>query len=176
MTAANLSLPAADFHKLGGFDTNFTIASCEDAELGLRARQSGFRVLYNPQIVVVHNDWAVTLERFCERQRLYSRSDVILWRKYGDSSPRAQLVRENSFIDCRNDSARLVIRKAVKKLLATSGGRFLVNRCCRLVERVAPDSRFNRRLYNLAVSVAIFRGVREELKQAAPSGLTPSAQ
>jgi GT2 family glycosyltransferase len=165
MTAANLSLPAADFRHLGGFDTDFTIASCEDAELGIRARQTGVRILYHPGIVVVHNDWAVSLERFCERQRLYSRSDVILWHKYGNATPRARLVRENSYIDCRVDSARLMFRKTLKRLLMTPVGRFVLHRSCRFIERLAPDTRCNRRLYELAVGVAIFRGVREGLQQ-----------
>src|SRR5262249_26253986 len=72
ITAANLSLPAEDFHRLGGFDESFTIASCEDCELGLRARMAGITILYNPGIVVVHNDWAVSLDGFCRRQQLYS--------------------------------------------------------------------------------------------------------
>jgi len=40
---------------------------------------------------------------------------------------------------------------------------------------VVPDSRLNRRLYNTAVAVAIFRGVREGLKrydQSWPIGST----
>src|SRR5262249_35515739 len=82
ITAANLSLPAGDFQRLGGFDESFSIASCEDFELGIRARRAGIRVLYDPEIVVKHNDWAVSLERFCERQRMYSISDVLFWRKY----------------------------------------------------------------------------------------------
>lgn len=175
MTAANLSLPAADFQRLGGFDTTFTIASCEDAELGLRARQSGIRILYHPGIVVVHNDWAITLERFCERQRLYSRSDVILWQKYGDASPRARLVQENCSIDCRSDPSGLVLRKTLKRLLATTTGRFLLHRSCRLAELVAPDSRYSRRLYDLAVAVAIFRGVREELARCPTNSQCPGS-
>jgi len=38
MSAANVSMPAAAFRGLGGFDEAFTIASSEDWDLGFRAR------------------------------------------------------------------------------------------------------------------------------------------
>lgn len=167
MTAANLSLPAEDIRFLGGFDEDFTIASSEDWDLGMRARQSGLRVLYNPDIVVLHNDWAISLERFCERQKLYSTSDVLLWRKYGEASPRASLVRENAPVDWGKDALPLILKKAVKRALATGLGRRLVMFVCYLTERRAPDSTLNRRAYETAVGIAIFRGVREGLKRYA---------
>jgi GT2 family glycosyltransferase len=165
MTAANLSLPAADFARLGGFDERFTIASCEDWELGMRARRAGVRVLYHPGIVALHNDWAVSLERFCELQRLYSISDVLLWREYGEASPRARMVRENAGIDWRCDGARLISKKVIKRMLAARPGGDLVRLVCALTERMAPDSRWNQRAYDLAVAAAIFAGVREGLRR-----------
>lgn len=161
ITAANLALPAEDFRQLGGFDEDFTIASSEDWDLGVRARQAGISVLYHPGICVLHNDWAVSLEQFCRRQMLYSISDVLLWRKYGEASLRAQLVRENAPVDWGADAPKLVVKKLLKRLLATGLGECAVRACCRLTETYARDSRWNQRAYELAVAVAIFRGVRE---------------
>jgi hypothetical protein len=163
MTAANLALPASDFARLGGFDEGFSIASCEDWDLAWRARMTGIRVLYDPCNVAVHNDWAVSLEQFCERQRLYSISDVLLWRKYGEQSPRARLVRENSPVRWTADSPRLILKKMVKRLLATKPGRTTVRLACAVGERMAPDTWWTRRAYQLAVGSAIFKGVREGL-------------
>jgi GT2 family glycosyltransferase len=165
MTAANLSLPRLDFFSLGGFDPSFTIASCEDWELGLRARSRGIRVLYDPRIVVMHHDWASSLGGFCERQRLYSIADVLLWRKYGDASPRCQVVRQNSPVDWASDSAALIAKKILKWLLASRIGIKSVHSACRLVESLAPDSRLNRGAYDVAVALAIFRGVHEGLRR-----------
>lgn len=159
MTAQNLSLQAKDFEALGGFDEEFSIASCEDWELGLRARASGIRIVYDPGIVVVHNDWAITLHQFCERQRLYSESDVLLWRKYGAASPRAHLVRENLPVRW-DDPVRLVLKKAVKAVLSTDLGIGLVRAACALLERAAPNASWIYRAYSLAVALSIFRGVR----------------
>ena len=165
MTAANVSMPAADFKRLGGFDEDFTIASCEDCDLGIRARQAGIRVMYDPSIVVVHNDWAVSLDRFCDRQRLYSVSDALLWRKYGSASPRVHLVHQNAPVDLRTDSLSLIVKKTLKSILATRPGKALTHFACSLAERVAPDTVLSRRAYDTAVGVAILQGVREGLRR-----------
>jgi GT2 family glycosyltransferase len=173
MSAANVSIPAADFRRLGGFDEDFTIASSEDWDLGMRARRAGIRVLYHPGIKVLHNDWACSLERFCRRQTLYSISDVLLWQKYGDDSPRAALICENAPIAWGRDPARLLAKKAVKTVLATGLGRWGMHAGCCLAERLAPDARWSRRFYDAAVAIAIFQGVREGLRQYGP---TPHAR
>ncbi len=165
MTAANLSLPAKDFERLGGFDQRFSIASCEDWDLARRARETGIRVVYQPRIVVVHDDWAISMERFCERQRLYSISDVLLFRKYREASPRAALVRDNGPIYWRRDHPRLAFKKALKQVLASDPGRRLLEACTRAFERLLPDSRLTWRAYDSLVAVAIFRGVREGVER-----------
>jgi GT2 family glycosyltransferase len=163
ITAQNLAMWRSDFIRLGGFDEEFAAASSEDWELGRRARDLGIRILYDPRNIAVHNDWAVSLAQFCERQRLYSISDVLLWRKYGERTPRARLVRENGPIRWGSDPPRLVVKKAVKRLIATGAGRAVLRRACSIAERSLPDSRLSRRAYQLAVGVAIFQGVREGL-------------
>jgi glycosyltransferase involved in cell wall biosynthesis/GT2 family glycosyltransferase len=175
MTAANVSMPAADFHRLGGFDEDFTIASCEDCDLGIRARQAGIRVMYDPSIIVLHNDWAVSLDRFCDRQRLYSISDALLWRKYGSASPRAHLVHENSPVSLKTDSPSLIVKKTLKRALATRPGKALTRFACSIAERVAPDTMLSRRAYDTAVGVAIFQGVREGLRRYRVDGNTVRA-
>lgn len=174
MTAANLSLPAADFHRLGGFDEAFTIASSEDWELGYRAGQAGVRVLYHPGIVVVHDDWAVSLAKFCERQRLYAVSDVLLWRKHDKRSPRLAVVLENGPMDWKRDRPSLIVKKGLKRLLASRPGSALLRAGCTLTERLLPEGPLTRRAYGAAVSVAIFRGVREGMERYRPE--TPSLQ
>ncbi len=164
MTAANLGLPRASMLALGGFDEGFTISSCEDAELAMRARARGTRVYYDPSIVVRHNDWAVDLPKYCERQRLYAISDVLLWRKYGAASPREALVVENGPLR-PGDRARTVVRKLAKGALASDRGQDVCVRLARLAERLAPDTALSRRAYDLAVGVAIVRGVREGLRR-----------
>lgn len=165
ISAQNLAVWTVDFARLGGFDEDFAIASCEDWELGQRARDAGIPILYDPHNVVTHNDWAVSLDLFCDRQRLYSVSDVLLWRKYGERSPRARLVRANGPVRWREDSVDQILKKIVKGLLATRVGNAMLQAMCAMAERIRPDSSWSHRVYDLAVAVAIFSGVREGFRR-----------
>jgi GT2 family glycosyltransferase len=42
------------FNEIGGFDEEFTIASWEDVDLGLRMERSGYQRIYNPNMIVRH--------------------------------------------------------------------------------------------------------------------------
>lgn len=166
-TGANWALRREEFFCAGGFDEAYTIASCEDSELALRARKKGFRTLLNPKSVVLHNDWVIDLNSFCRRQELYSISSVLLWKQYGEESFQIEVVKRNSPVDWKNDSLRLVGEKVTKRVLATSVGSSLIKFACRSIERVAPDTELCHRAYRVAVSLAIFRGVREGFKRYA---------
>lgn len=166
MTAANLSLPAADFRSLGGFDEQFEIASCEDADLALRARAAGIRLRYMPDIVGTHLDWADTLERFCERQRLYSISDVVLFRKHGEASPRAALVRDNAPAPYRAAGTG-GLRRGVRSFLSRDRPRRILGSLTTIADRSMPDTAALHALYRLAIGAAIYRGVQEGFAQKA---------
>ena len=165
ISTANLSLSADEFRRLGGFDEAFTIASSEDWELGQRAMKIGIRLFYQPRIVAMHNDWAGTLESYRERQWLYSVSDVLLWRKYGERSIRAQLVLENAPVDWLRDRPFLIAKKILKSVLATRCGQIFLLGWCRFGERYFPYSSMNNLAYRLVLGAAIFRGVREGFRR-----------
>lgn len=168
VTGANMSMRASSLRELGGFDESFTIASSEDWELGHRARQQGYEIVYAPHISAVHNDWADTLGRYMRRQSLYSKSDVLLYRKYGEESPRAPLVRTNSPVDLRRDGAPVVMRKLAKSALATRAGTRGLNALERLAESVRSPDKVLTGLYRAAEAAAIWRGVQEGV-QAYPA-------
>ncbi len=55
-SGASIMLPRDLFLSLGGFDTHYAPAYCEDADLAFQIRQKGLRVLYQPFSVVVHHE------------------------------------------------------------------------------------------------------------------------
>ncbi|MGC8476977.1 MAG: glycosyltransferase [Acetobacteraceae bacterium] len=57
-SAAALMIPRAIFAALGGFDPAFAPAYCEDSDLAFRLRAAGWKVLYQPEAVVVHVEGA----------------------------------------------------------------------------------------------------------------------
>jgi len=166
-TGQNWAMRREEFFEAGAFDDGYSIASCEDAELALRARKKGFRTMFTPKSVVVHNDWAIDLETFCERQELYSISTVLLWQKYGESSFQIQTVKENSPIDWKNDSSKIIGKKMVKIVFSTSVGYPLAKFACKSIERLAPDTKLCYKAYKTTVALAIFRGVREGFRRYA---------
>ncbi len=52
----NVSLPAALFRRVGGFDTAFSDAGYEDYELGVRLLEAGARFCFVPEAVGYHHD------------------------------------------------------------------------------------------------------------------------
>ena len=64
------------WRRTGGFDPTFAPASCEDADYCFSVREAGFRVLYQPQSVVVHEEGVphgVDLGPDAEVQQLHNR-------------------------------------------------------------------------------------------------------
>jgi GT2 family glycosyltransferase len=56
VSAASLLIRTSEFAALGGFDTRFAPGYYEDADLCLRVRERGGRVIYEPTSVVIHHE------------------------------------------------------------------------------------------------------------------------
>jgi len=158
---ANWAMRRDQFFIAGGFDESYSIASCEDAELALRARKSGFKTMFNADSRVVHNDWAIDLKTFLRRQETYSISTVLLWTKYGEESFQLDVVTQNGPINIEKDGFGLALKKSVKGVFAARSFYPMVIRLTEAIESMAPDTKLSRRSYEIATSLAIFRGVRE---------------
>lgn len=175
LTGQTFSAPRADFERLGGFDESFFTASGEDRELAMRARKAGARILFDPAIVVVQDDWAgSSIRDYCLRQRLYTQTEPLFWRKYGDSYQRMQLVRENLPPDRRRDPPRLRVWKRVKSLLGSRAGQSALAGACAACERLFPWPPVLWRLYRLAIAGAIYAGFQEGLSRERPSTAAPA--
>lgn len=55
-SGASIAIPIRLWRQLGGFDTLYEPAYCEDADLAFRVRAAGLRTLYNPQSEVIHHE------------------------------------------------------------------------------------------------------------------------
>jgi len=53
-SGASIMVPTTLFKKLGGFDEHYLPAYCEDADLALKIRDQGYRVIYQPLSTVIH--------------------------------------------------------------------------------------------------------------------------
>ena len=53
-SGASIMIPKALFEDLGGFDKHYLPAYCEDADIALKIRDKGYRVIYQPLSTVIH--------------------------------------------------------------------------------------------------------------------------
>jgi GT2 family glycosyltransferase len=165
ITTQCLSLPRADFEALGGFDESFFVASGEDRELLMRAKAArNIRLILDPSIMVLHNDWSgTTIEDFCRRNRLYTQTEPLFWRKHPEAYPRQELLKQNSAPNWKTDSFALILRKRVKQLVGTDAGQRLMCGLCSVFEGTWPWPPVLWRLYRFAAAGAIYRGFQEGL-------------
>ncbi|MBD3291400.1 MAG: glycosyltransferase, partial [Armatimonadia bacterium] len=79
---ANLSIERGLLRRLGGFDEGFSYG-WEDTDLGLRAAETGVRLLYAPEAVAYHHH-EIGPPSYCARQSAVGCSAVHFLRKHPD--------------------------------------------------------------------------------------------
>jgi glycosyltransferase involved in cell wall biosynthesis len=165
ITGQTTSLPRQKFIELGGFDESFHVASGEDRELAVRALKAGVRILYDPDIHVLHDDWAgTTIRDYCKRQRVYTLTEPFFWKKYGNETPRLRMVKENLPPSLKSDGLKLYTRKSIKAMLGSGPGQRFIIGVCRLMEKTMPRPGILSRFYKMAIAGAIYRGFNDGLK------------
>lgn len=165
LTGAIFSVRKSDFDKIGGFDT--ALFSSEDLDLAMRLRENGLKILYYPSISGIHNDWAGwTIEDYCRRQRVYSQSEIVFWRKHGRNHPRIGLVTENLPPDARRDGLARFLKKRLKQAIGSDAGQKTVLLTCAALEKVLPARPLIWNLYRVALAGAIYRGIQDAIRES----------
>ncbi|WP_333586290.1 glycoside hydrolase family 99-like domain-containing protein [Phenylobacterium sp.] len=97
-SGACLAVRRDDFNALGGFDTAFAPAYCEDADLCFRLRQRGLRIMYEPASVIVHH-LSVTADAISAtyKQRLATRNQQRFVERWGEALEALNQVRTIAF-------------------------------------------------------------------------------
>jgi GT2 family glycosyltransferase len=73
ITGASLALRYTLYQQIGGFDPGFFPAYLEDVDLCYRARAAGWRVVYTPESVLIHNERSIAIKPNYEGAHLYHR-------------------------------------------------------------------------------------------------------
>ncbi|MDQ7857678.1 MAG: glycosyltransferase [Armatimonadota bacterium] len=113
LLSGNVSLPAALFHRAGGFDPTFTCH--EDYELGVRLMRLGARFTFAEAAVARHHE-ATDLRGALQRKFEEGRADVALGHKHPEIIPELPLHR---LWELRSRRARAVRRLAFLAPAAT---------------------------------------------------------
>jgi GT2 family glycosyltransferase len=78
----NFSVSREAFRRVGGFDEGFVGYGWEDIELGMRLRNAGVRLRYEPAAAAYHYH-VQTLEDLLPKARQAGEGAVYFWRKHG---------------------------------------------------------------------------------------------
>jgi len=91
--SGNLSLEAAMFRHVGGFDPAFPCAH-EDYELGIRLMNADATICFVPEALALHHEHESTnLGRTFQRARLEGRADVLIGHRHPDLRPSLPLAK-----------------------------------------------------------------------------------
>ena len=165
-TARNLSLPRTDLERVGMFDERFRV-TCEDQDLAQRAAECGIRFIFNAALQCVHNDQSAELARYARFQQRGARDTARLCLKYPDTHGRSPIAVGNGYVS-GSDGPRLVLRKLVKRVLATSQMTAAIEAAVRAGERVPIPDLWQARGYRAVIGLSTFRGFREGLRESHP--------
>jgi len=85
LPSCNLAFRKNVWKQVGGFDEDYKYPSFEDYDFCRRAADHGFRILYDPEIPVVHKHSA-TLRGIIRRALMHGRESILYRKKRGESS------------------------------------------------------------------------------------------
>jgi FkbM family methyltransferase len=165
-TARNLSLPRADLERVGLFDERFRV-TCEDQDLAQRAAGCGICFIFNAALECVHNDQSAELSRYARFQQHGARDAARLCMKYPDIHGRSPIALGNGYVR-RSDGPRLILRKLVKRVLATPQMSAATEAAVRSGERVPMPDPWRAWGYRVVIGLYMFRGFREGLRESRP--------
>ena len=162
--ACNLSIFRDDFWRIGGFDEAFPYASSEDLDFSLRAKQLGFRLLHDFDVVVWHNDRRLSFREYCQRQRQRLSGTWLLATKYPDFDWVRPTIAENGPITA-GDSPFRIAKKILKKILSKPAPLALLHRLISVLESIWPRSPLLPKLYWSICGLHIYAGVQQGVAQ-----------
>jgi glycosyltransferase involved in cell wall biosynthesis len=162
-TAQNMSIIKSDFLNLKGFTED--IVSSEDQEFALRHTAQGGNVVFLPEASAIHNDNALDIRGYCQRNEWGSRLMLPFYERYPDFPPNVEREKVNGLVKWGKESVGISIRKMVKTMLASKLSVAILFKTADALEKIAPDSSILDKIYRLLLGAHIFRGYRVAMKE-----------
>jgi GT2 family glycosyltransferase len=158
--SSNLSIPRDLFRQLGGFDES--LWAFEDLDLAYRAQQAGFSLVFSYDAFGYHNH-PQTLKQACEHQRSYQAHAAVFLQRYPEVEGAIRYLVDKGPIDFRRDSPALILRKGIRRVIASPVVLPGLVACVHLLERWWPEPRLLAFLYWKIVSSHQLLGYRAGL-------------
>jgi len=160
LASGNFAVARETLALLNGFDEQLLM--CEDTDLGYRVLLQGIALRYAPAAVGYHNH-PKTLAELCDWQHASARWTAHLIHKHPQIIGQLPVYREVEPIFLGQDSARLVLRKVARRVLAAPPALALLEVAASLFERISPIPALLRSLYFKILTSHRLRGFRQGL-------------
>jgi glycosyltransferase involved in cell wall biosynthesis len=161
--AGNASIKGEFFLQLNGFDT--TLSSAEDQDFALRHTAQGGQIVYLPEASVIHEDNALDIRGYCQRNEWGSRLMLPFYERYPDFPPNIEREKVNGLVKFGKEPVANSFRKIVKRLIASKISVAILFKTAAALEKIAPDSSILDKIYRLLLGAHIFRGYRVAMKE-----------
>ena len=158
--SSNLSIPRHLFEQLGGFDES--LRAYEDLDLAYRAQRAGVSLVFSHDAFGYHNH-PQTMKQACEHQRAYQAHAAVLLQKYPEVEGAIRYLVDKGPVDWRRDSPSLVLRKAIRRVIASPAVLPGLVVCVHLLERWWPAPRLLAFFYWKVISSHQLLGYRAGL-------------
>jgi glycosyltransferase involved in cell wall biosynthesis len=159
LASFNLSVLRSDFRTLGGFNTEFQYAGCEDQEFTMRAKANNFLLLLDMNNINWHNEVdRGDMKKWLMRQYTGVQGFPLLCELF-PLNKQGALYFENIPIQ-RNDSLRIKVKKSIKYFLSGSLMLAIIKSITRILERVNAGDRMLFRCYSALCGLYLYKGFR----------------
>lgn len=152
-----LSIKKKHFIQLNGMDDLFPFAGCEDQEFSERAKQNGFILLLDENNTVLHHEIdRIQKSVWLKRQYNGVQGFVRLANLYPDKK-KFELWYENTPIS-KSDSAKLKIKKVLKKIARQNFSITIINSITYLLESLKVSYFILEKIYLIQTGIYINKG------------------
>jgi glycosyltransferase involved in cell wall biosynthesis len=157
-----LSVKKNHFFEIGPFDEN--LRRGQDIEFGYRAVQKGFEIRYCPQAVGIHNH-QLDMRARCEMEKRNQRYLVAFFQKYPELIDEMPHLVDKWPIRWSQDSLSSVLRKMVRRSLATRPAISAMHLLWELLGQMSAPEQVMQSLYWKIIGSYQYLGLREGIEK-----------
>jgi GT2 family glycosyltransferase len=163
LASFNMSILKTDFSILGGFNTHFPFAGCEDQEFTIRAKEIGFLLLLDCSNININNEKDRTdMEKWLVRQFTGIQGYALMCELFPFKKSE-RLNTENNYIKM-SDTTKLKLKKSLKYILAKKIPLNTIKYLTKICEQLNITDSILFKCYNLLCGLYLYKGFQYSLK------------
>ncbi len=123
------------------------------------------QIVFLPEASVIHQDNALDIRGYCQRNEWGSRLMLPFYERYPDFPPNIERERINGFAQWGKEPIAVSFRKTLKTLISSKISVNILFKISSLLEKTKSESFILDKIYRLLLGAHIFRGYRAAMKE-----------